>query len=156
MITVISVLRWIAVLPGALLAAQVVNLTTLLICCPTFNMMASDSDSFLPRFLETFSATMVRGAAIAYALVCTGTWIAPSKKTTTRMLLSIMLAMISGLAFVIFAIMANELFEKYELMRPVPGDELIVYMAGIMFGMFTTSIAILVMAWRGNVVFGTD
>ena len=74
--TAISVLRWIAVLPGALLAA---SLARFIVYLGVFAPELPFHDVFLGRFVR--GAMM--GAMFVFALVPSGVGIAPSKKTAT-------------------------------------------------------------------------
>ena len=130
--TAISVLRWIAVLPGALLAATlarfIVYLGTMLgiVFAPEF---PSDAFDALDRFVQ--GALM--GAMFAFALIFSGVGIAPSKKTATGLVLTVLLALISSF----WAIDA----------LPTTEDPMIL---GEIIGQLAWSILILVAVWRGT------
>ena len=103
----VFILRWIAVLPGALLAAILVGLIFQAVnALGAVNFLASIVQ--FPADPNVGAAQFVMGTSygIAYAatFVLLGEWIAPGRKTTTRFVLAALLVLLSGLSVIMIAI----------------------------------------------------
>ena len=103
----VFILRWIAVLPGALLAAILVGLIFQAVnALGAVNFLASIVQ--FPADPNVGAAQFVMGTSygIAYAatFVLLGEWIAPGRKTTTRFVLAALLVLLSGLSGIMIAI----------------------------------------------------
>ena len=104
--TTVSVLRWIAVLPGALLAATLVHLI--------FSAANALAASFLGPILfypadpngiiGQFVSSALFGIVYAAAFVLSGEWIAPSRKIATRCVLAILSILLVGLSAIMVVI----------------------------------------------------
>ena len=97
----VSVLRWIAVLPGALLAATLVHLifsaaNALGVVNLLGNILNFPADPNV--VMAQFVIGIIFGIAYAAAFVLSGAWIAPAKKATTRLVLAVLVVLLSGLS----------------------------------------------------------
>lgn len=91
---VVAVLRWLAVLPGSMLAALVAAIAVRFGNNFTLSRQGIDPEGFLSRLFVEGMANAVLGAAGVYA----GTQIAPSGKTPTAFVLAIGFVLLAGLA----------------------------------------------------------
>ena len=129
--TVISIFRWIAVLPGAALAAVLVRA----IVGVLITWDAPDPDDSLWRFLMGLSM----GGMFAAGLIFSGTWIAPSKKNATGLVLAVLILLMVGVSV---GLMVSGMPTSVNLADPME--------LGEMIGTPATAICAVVMAWRGE------
>ena len=128
--TVISIFRWIAVLPGAALAAVLVRA----IGDVLITWGAPDPDDLLWRF----SMGLGMGGMFAAGLIFSGTWIAPSKKNATGLVLAVLILLMVG---VWVGLRVSGEPTSVNLADPME--------LGEMVGAPATAIYAVVMAWRG-------
>lgn len=128
--TVISIFRWIAVLPGAALAAVLVRA----IGGVLITWGAPDPDDSLWRF----SMGLGMGGMFAAGLIFSGTWIAPSKKNATGLVLAVLILLMVG---VWVGLRVSGEPTSVNLADPMELGELV--------GAPATAICAVVMAWRG-------
>ena len=128
--TGISILRWIAVLPGAALAAVLVRA----IGGVLITWGAPDLDDLLWRF----SMGLGMGGMFAAGLIFSGTWIAPSKKNATGLVLAVLILLMVG---VWVGLRVSGEPTSVNLADPME--------LGEMVGAPATAIYAVVMAWRG-------
>ena len=127
---ILVVLRWIAVLPGALLAASAARVVIFF---------------FRPVFAEGFLADwilgMMMGTGFVGALAYTGAWIAPSRKTGTALTLVFLVALV-GIVILLVGLVGIVILweERPTIERPIFLAEVLV--------LPVVAIAILVLAWR--------
>ena len=125
--TVISVLRWVAVLPGPVLSATFAPY----IVSDAVRWTAPNANGFVAQF----GIGCIVSTAFVLALVFSGAWIAPSKKNATVLMLTVV-------GMVNLAIMVNG-GESISDPRSL----------GALIALIATSGYVLVMAWRGKGVF---
>ena len=131
--TAISVLRWIAVLPGAFLAGGLARIV--LGALNWLTVPAYDADSILGQF----GIGCIMGGAFAAAFVWTGAWIAPSRKNGTGLALAALVVVASSFSVGLVVIGAAT---SVSLTDPASLGELIAAPA--------TAIYVFVLAWRGE------
>ena len=84
------VLRWIAVVPGSLLAAYVARYVVFLGNQITMTITGIDGS------IAEAGTGMLMGFAFVFSLGYAGAWIAPSRKTTTALVLIALVALLSA------------------------------------------------------------
>ena len=129
--TVISILRWIAVLPGAALAAVLARV----IVGVLITWGAPDLDDLLWQF----SVGLGMGCTFAAGLVFSGAWIAPSKKNATGLVLAVLILLMVG---VWVGLMVSGVLTSVNLADPKELGEII--------GAPAIAIYAVVMAWRSE------
>ena len=128
---VISVLRWIAVLPGAVLAATLARVIVGAVNAWT----VPDADGFVAQF----GIGCIMGTVFVLALVFSGAWIAPSKKNAAGFVLTVLFLLMGGVSVGILLLGAST---SIEISDPM--------MLGEMTASLATSGYVLVMAWLGK------
>ena len=129
--TVISILRWIAVLPGAVLAAVLVRAIVGVVNTWT----VPDPEWLLTQFSIGFGT----GCVFVAALVFSGAWIAPSKKNSTGLVLAVLIVLIVGVSV---GLVVSGMATSVNFADPMQ--------LGEMIGTPVAGIYAVVMAWRGE------
>ena len=129
--TGISILRWIAVLPGAGLAAVLARAIVGVVNTWT----VPDPEGLLPQFSIGFGM----GCVFVAALVFSGAWIAPSKKNATGLVLAVLILLIVGVSV---GLVVSGMATSVQFSDPK--------MLGEMIGTSAFGIYAVVMAWRGE------
>ena len=128
---VISVLRWIGVLPGALLAATLAR--GIVRALNTWTV--PDADGFLAQF----GIGCIMGGAFVVVFVFSGAWIAPSKKNATGLVLALLFFLMSGVSVGMVVLGVST---SVQITDPMVLGEIIAAPAA--------GVYVLVMAWRGE------
>ena len=132
--TVISVLRWITILPGAAIAAALARGIVGALNAWT----VPDADGFVAQF----GIGCIMGTVFVLALVFSGAWIAPSKKNAVGLVLTVLFLLMGGVSVGMVVFGAST---SIQISDPMMLGELIASLA--------TSGYVLVMAWLGKDIF---
>ena len=129
--TIVVVLRWLAVLPGALVAGSLVR--AIVRALNTLTVPFPDS------LLGQFGIGCLMGVSFAAVFVFSGAYIAPSRKNAAGLVLAVLFLLLTGLwAFgMILGLPTSE-----QITDPMALGELV--------SSSIVGISMLVMAWRGE------
>ncbi len=109
-------LKWIAVLPGSLLAFILANFIWRLLHSITASRYI-DPDSWLNIIFVDIMSSAISAAAFVYA----GAYIAPNHKKETALILTILISMISGASLFIVNVMTAEYFSNIGIVAGIIG-----------------------------------